>query len=164
MLKDELFRTGGLQFENWLFGPEKFSAQRGLFLESPEKPFVKVRPAYSVKLVFSYVVKGIKIKITAKFSVSRRLHFEDTKRIMSPEMVPKSFGTFEKRAPAFNFVACMTNFVAAGSHLKDRSLTHVSFYRQLQTSWVDMFRQFVWIVVFVILFCRFYKLFLSIVA
>ena len=26
----------------------------------PEKPFVKVRPAYSVKLVFSYVVKGIK--------------------------------------------------------------------------------------------------------
>jgi len=29
----------------------------------PEKPFVKLRPAYSVKLVFSYVVNGIKIKI-----------------------------------------------------------------------------------------------------
>ena len=34
-----------------------------------------------------------------KLRVSRRLHFEDTKRIMSPEMRPKSFGTFEKRAP-----------------------------------------------------------------
>ena len=32
-------------------------------LFGPEKPFVKVRPAYSVKLVFSYVVKGIKLKI-----------------------------------------------------------------------------------------------------
>ena len=28
----------------------------------PEKPFVKLRPAYSVKLVFSYVVKETKIK------------------------------------------------------------------------------------------------------
>ena len=40
------------------------------------KPFAKLRIAYSVKLVFSYVVKGIKIKI--KFRASRRLHFEDT--------------------------------------------------------------------------------------
>ena len=79
-----------------------------------EKPFAKLRPACSVKLVFSYVVKGIKIKITtsfpglfsaekspgnevvkitAKFRASRRLSFEDTKRIMSPEMRPKSLGT-----------------------------------------------------------------------
>ena len=68
-------------------------------LFGPEKPFVKLRPAYSVKLVFSYVVKGIKIKITANFLASRRLRFEDTKRIMSPEIHPKSFGTFEKQAP-----------------------------------------------------------------
>ena len=33
------------------------------------------------------------------FRASRRLCFEDTKRIMSPETRPKSFGTFEKRAP-----------------------------------------------------------------
>ena len=44
-----------------------------------DKPFVKLRPAYSVKLVFLYVVKGIKIKITAKFRASRCLRFEDTK-------------------------------------------------------------------------------------
>ena len=71
-------------------------------LFGPEKPFVKLRPAYSIKLVFSYVVKGIKIKITAKFRASRRLRFEDTKRIMSPEIRPKSFGTFEKQAPGLN--------------------------------------------------------------
>ena len=62
-------------------------------LFGPEKPFVKLLPAYSVKLVFSYVVKGIKIKITAKFRASRRLRFEDTKKTMSPEIRPKSFGT-----------------------------------------------------------------------
>ena len=68
-------------------------------LFGPEKPFVKFRPAYSVKLVFSYVVKGIKFKTTAKFCASRRRRFEDTRGIMSPEMLPKSFGTFEERAP-----------------------------------------------------------------
>ena len=59
-----------------------------------------LRPAYSVKLVFSYVVKGIKMKITAKFCASKRLSFEDTNIIMSLEMRLKSFGTFEKQAPA----------------------------------------------------------------
>ena len=49
------------------------------------------------------VVKGIKIKITAKFRASGRLRFEDTKRIMSPEIRPKSFGTFDKRAPGPSF-------------------------------------------------------------
>ena len=49
-------------------------------LFGPEKSFVILQPAYSVKLVFSYVVKGVKIKITAKFRASRRLRFEDKKR------------------------------------------------------------------------------------
>jgi len=39
----------------------------------PEKTFVTLRPAYSGKLVFSYVVKAIKIIITAKFRAPRRL-------------------------------------------------------------------------------------------
>jgi len=71
-------------------------------LFGPEKPFVRLRPAYSVKLVFSYVVTEIKVKIAAKFRASRRLRFEDTKRIMAPEICPKSFGTFEKQAPVPN--------------------------------------------------------------
>ena len=66
-------------------------SQKSRELCGPEKPFLKVRPAYSVKLVFSYVVKGIKTKITAKFCASRGLRFE--------ENVPKRFGTFEKQAP-----------------------------------------------------------------
>ena len=68
-------------------------------LSGREKPFGKLRPAYSVKLIFSHVVKGIKIKTTAKFRASRRLRLEDTKKIMSPEIRPKSFGTFEKQTP-----------------------------------------------------------------
>ena len=81
---------------HWVLGPvsRKFRELYG-----PEKPFLKLRPAHSVKLVVLYVVKGIKIKITAKFRASIRLRFEDTKRIMSPEIRPKTFGTFEKRAP-----------------------------------------------------------------
>ena len=39
----------------------------------PEKPLAKLRPTFSIKLVFSFVVKGIKRKITAKFHASRRL-------------------------------------------------------------------------------------------
>ena len=70
-------------------------------LFGPEKPFEKLRPSYSVKLIFSYVVK--EIKITAKFGASRRLRFEDSKRIMSPEIRPKRFGTFEKQAPGLRY-------------------------------------------------------------
>ena len=76
MLKGQLLKTSGLQFDNWLFGHEE--------------PFIKLPPIYSVKLVFSYVVKGIKINLTAKFRASRRLLFKDTKRIMSPEMRQKN--------------------------------------------------------------------------
>ena len=75
-------------------------------LFGPEKPLVKLQLAYSEKLVFLYVVKGIKIKITAKFRASIRLRFEDTKRIMSPEIRPKSFGTLEKQAPGWTLY-CM---------------------------------------------------------
>ena len=38
-----------------------------------------------------------------KNNCTRRLRFEDTKRIMSPEICPRSFGTFEKQAPALRF-------------------------------------------------------------
>lgn len=57
-------------------------------------------------MIFSYVLKAIKVKKkkkTSKFRGSTRIRFEDTKRIMLPEMHPKSFGTFEspraERAP-----------------------------------------------------------------
>ena len=86
-------------------------------LFGPGKSFVELRPAYSVKLVFSYVVKGIKIKITAKFRASSRLRFEDTNRIVSPEMRPKSFGTFEKRAPVPSKNMLITMQIYSKSHV-----------------------------------------------
>ena len=58
-------------------------------LFGPKKPLVKLRPDHSLNLVFSYVVKGIKTNITAKFHASRHLRFEDAKRIMSPEIRSK---------------------------------------------------------------------------
>ena len=77
-------------------------SQKTRKLYKPEKLFVKLRPAYSVTLVFSHVVKGIKIKITAKFRDAEHLRLEDTRRIMSPEKFLSGLsrnGTFEKRAP-----------------------------------------------------------------
>ena len=84
-------------------GPLGPVSRKSRKLFGPEKPFVKLRPAYSVKLVFSYLVKRIKTKITAKFRASKRVRFEDTERVMSSEMRPKSFGTFEKQASGPSF-------------------------------------------------------------
>ena len=72
---------------NFAFSPRglAYVSQKSRKLYWPEKPFLKLRPAYSVELVFSYVVKGIKVKITAKFRDKEHLRFEDTKRIMSSE-------------------------------------------------------------------------------
>ena len=64
--RNERFRFKGRQ------GPVSWKSRK---LFGTEKPLVKFRPAYSVKLVSSYVVKGRKIKITAKFRASRRLRF-----------------------------------------------------------------------------------------
>ena len=58
-------------------------SQKTRKLYGPEKPFEKLRPAYSVKLVFLYVVKVIKVKITAKFRDTEHLRFEDTKRTVT---------------------------------------------------------------------------------
>ena len=59
----------------------------------------KPRPAYSLKLASLYV-KG-NIKITARLRVSRLLRFEGTKRITSPEVRSKSFGTLDRRSGQF---------------------------------------------------------------
>ena len=80
----------------------------------------RLLPAYSVKLVFSYVVKGIKIKITAKSRALRSLRFEDRKRTMLPEMHPKSFGTFEKRAPGACFSKVPRTFQARKASCQTR--------------------------------------------
>ena len=64
-----------------------------------DKPFLKLRSAYSRKLVFYYDFKIRKGKFVAKFHVWKSLCFCDTKEILSPEIRPKSFGSFVKCAP-----------------------------------------------------------------
>ena len=66
-------------------------------LFGPEKPFLKLRPASSVKLVFSYVVKGVQIKIIPKFRASRRVRFEDTtEKNYVTRNAPKKFRDFRE--------------------------------------------------------------------
>ena len=65
--------------------------KRAPVLESLEnKPFVKLRSVHSVKLIFSHIVKGIKIKTPAKFRASRRFRLEDKKRIVTRK-APEKF-------------------------------------------------------------------------
>ena len=77
-------------YKRLIIVPADFLTQGGVSRKSrklygSEKRFVKRRPVYFLKLVYSYVVKGIKIEITAKFLTSRPLRFEGTKRIRLPE-------------------------------------------------------------------------------
>ena len=53
----------GEPFEAWGLEPVSRKSRKGKSrnLFGPEKPFIKFRLAYSVKLVFSYVVKEIKM-------------------------------------------------------------------------------------------------------
>ena len=52
--------------------------------------------------MFSYVVNGIKLKITAEFRASRRLRFEDTKIIMSTKYARKVSGLSSNRPQESN--------------------------------------------------------------
>ena len=55
----------------------------------------KLPLASSVKLVFSYVVDRIKIKITAKFRGSRRDRFGDKTKLWNPKCARKVSGVFD---------------------------------------------------------------------
>ena len=63
-----------------------------------EKPFVKLRPAYSVKLIFSHVVKGIKTKIMAKFRASRRFDLKIQRELCHPKYARKVSGLLRNRS------------------------------------------------------------------
>jgi len=63
----------------------------GSFLKDPE-----LRPAHSVKLVFSYVVKGIKIRITSKFRCLETPSLLRYKESYFTRNVPEKFPDFSK--------------------------------------------------------------------
>ena len=83
MLKCMFKRLKSILQRERVNGDQACVSQKTRKLYGPEKPFVKLRPAYSVKLVFSYVVKGVKVKVTAKFRDTGLLRFKDTKRIVT---------------------------------------------------------------------------------
>ena len=138
---------GRNKYREWDKARKNCLLSRGPFLESPENfSGPKLRPAYSVKLVFSHVVKEIKVKITATFRASRRLRFEDTKRIKSPEMHPKSYETFwvtrpravaDRRPPVFAHHSTTKNdFSVSNTTIANH---FVLFERTLQAlSWYEM--------------------------
>ena len=112
---------------NGLYSVLACVSQKTRKLYGPEKPFERLRPAYSVKLVFFYVVKEIKIKITAKFCDTEHFRFEDTKRIMSP----KKFRVFRETGLWYHYQLYSTQ-----SHyhyyVRD-TITHVVVYFVLKS-------------------------------
>ena len=77
---------------------------RGLFLESPanfsgpKSQLYKLQSACFEKLIFSHVFNVRKTKTIAKFDDLEPRRCEDIKGVVTPEISPESFGTFEKQA------------------------------------------------------------------
>ena len=64
------------------------------------------------------------MKVTPKFRATRRLRFENTKKIMSSEMRSKSFGAFEKRGPAiYGNLRAPAKLTADNILLKENEMT-----------------------------------------
>ena len=75
----------------------------------------------------SEMMKVIQIKITGKFLDSTRLRFEDRKRIMSPEIRPKSSRDFEKKElwTAVGMLRIKMNTVLSSTEMKAGKLSKV---------------------------------------
>ena len=69
-------------------------------LFGPEKPVVKLQSPCFEKLIFEHVFNVRKTKRIAKFDGLEPGRCENIKRIVTLEIGPKSFGTFEKQTPA----------------------------------------------------------------
>ena len=69
-MRSDIYCTMGpvVHYQGSVLGPVSRKSRK-LFV--PEKPFVKLPPAYSVTLALSYVVNEWKIKLTVKFCASR---------------------------------------------------------------------------------------------
>ena len=68
-------------------------------LFGPEKLVVKLQSACFEKLIFLHVFNIRKTKRIGKFEGLELRRCENIKAVVAPEIGPKRFGTFEKRAP-----------------------------------------------------------------
>ena len=87
-------------FYRWVFSDLGPVSRKSRELFGPEKLVVKLQSACFEKLIFLHVFNIRKTKRIAKFYGLEPRRCEDIKGIVAPEIDPKSFGTFEKRAPA----------------------------------------------------------------
>ena len=102
-------RRESLGWNHFYLGPvsqksRNFSGQGPVSRKSrelfgPEKVVVKLQSACFEKLIFLHVFNIRKTKRIAKFDGLEPRRCEDVKGIVAPEIDPKSFGAFEKRAP-----------------------------------------------------------------
>ena len=81
-----------------------FMYYRGLVSRNSRKTIHKTLSRYSVKLVFSYVVKGIKIKITAKFCALRRLCLKIQRELCHLKCTHKVLGLSTNRLQGLKLV------------------------------------------------------------
>ena len=88
---------------NW-FGYQGPVSRKSREIFGPKKVVAKLQSACFEKLTFLHVFNIRKSKRIAKFDGLEPRRYEDIKGIVTPEIDPKSFGTFEKRAPG-SFVA-----------------------------------------------------------
>ena len=96
-LKSSNLWSKQLPIEAWNSQGPVSRKPRKLF--GPEKPFVKLWPAYSVNLVFSYVVKGIKNKNNCKVSCLETPSFWRYKENSVTRNAPEKFRNFREQAP-----------------------------------------------------------------
>ena len=87
--------------QRWCFGestrlstvwPGAPVSRKSRKLFGPEKTFIKLRPANSVKPVFSYVVEGIKNKITVKLVLRDAFTLKIQRELCQPKCARKVSG------------------------------------------------------------------------
>jgi len=106
-LKDEFLYCGRARKQRMNFRvnhPRNYKRPRPVSRKSrwiygPEKPFVILRPAYSVMLVFSRVVKGIKTKINWKVSCLETPSFWRFEESYVTRNAPEKFRDFGDTDP-----------------------------------------------------------------
>ena len=95
-------------------------------LFGPEKPFLKLRLAHSVKLVFSYVVKGRKIKSNCKVSCPETPSFWKYKENYVTRNAPEKFRDFRETGPRIQ-IPFRSKFLRPSFHYCDDHVTIPGF-------------------------------------
>ena len=105
-LKDEFLYCGRARKQRINFRvnhPRKMRprpvSRKSRWIYGPEKPFVILRPAYSVMLVFSCVVKGIKTRINWKVSCLETPSFWRFEESYVTRNAPEKFRDFGDTGP-----------------------------------------------------------------